>query len=532
MKEFTKLFLILLCPILTATCQDSNNPDQISVTAHQPVFPVLAKKDRNQVLELKMEVKDSSLTHKITSYAFSLDGTSDIADIEKTAVLFSETDNFEEAKVFGTQVDIASDLKIVGNQAVTLGKNHFWLSVTLNGTPDLSHKIGAKLMSMELADGSIIKADQGQKDRPQRIGIALRQHNDDGVDTYRIPGLATTDKGTLIGVYDVRYNDPVDLQENIDVGMSRSTDGGQSWEPMKIIMDMGEYGGLPEGQNGIGDPAVLVDNNTNTIWVAALWLHGNPGKRAWNASEPGLKPEETGQFMLVKSGDDGVTWSESINITQQIKNSEWQLFFNGPGAGITMKDGTLVFAAQFKDKDRIPHSTIIYSKDGGKTWHVGTGAKSETTEAQVVELSDGSLMLNMRDDRNRADRKDSLNGRSVAITKDLGKTWNEHSTSRKALQESNCMASIIAYDHPEKEKLLFFSNPNTKVNRDHITIKTSFDEGMTWPEENQLELYEDNTYGYSCMTMIDADHIGILYEGVKELYFEKVALDELLKDSK
>src|SRR5690606_11074179 len=99
--------------------------------------------------------------------------------------------------------------------------------------------------------------------RPQRIGIALRQRGEDNVDTYRIPGLATTNTGTLIGVYDVRWNDPVDLQENIDVGMSRSTDGGRTWEPMKIIMDMGEYGGLPEDQNGIGDPAVLVDRNTN-----------------------------------------------------------------------------------------------------------------------------------------------------------------------------------------------------------------------------------------------------------------------------
>jgi hypothetical protein len=62
----------------------------------------------------------------------------------------------------------------------------------------------------------------------------------------------------------------VDLQEDIDVGMNRSTDGGQTWEPMKVIMDMGEWGGRPQIENGIGDPAVLVDRHTNTIWVAAL----------------------------------------------------------------------------------------------------------------------------------------------------------------------------------------------------------------------------------------------------------------------
>ncbi len=54
---------------------------------------------------------------------------------------------------------------------------------------------------------------------------------------YRIPGLATTNEGTLIAVYDIRHQGWRDLPGNIDVGMSRSTDKGQTWEPMKMIMD-------------------------------------------------------------------------------------------------------------------------------------------------------------------------------------------------------------------------------------------------------------------------------------------------------
>ncbi len=522
------LFFIVISSILVASCGTTGKSDQIKITAHQPILPVLAKRELNKVLEIKLEVEDSSVVHKTVSFNFSLEGTSDIADIQSASLFHSKTDDFENASIAGTTSDIVSNFSITADQELSSGENYYWLSTTLNGTPDLSHKIGAQLVSVEMDDGSSVESLAQASDEPQRVGIALRQKDDDNVNTYRIPGLATTNEGTLLALYDVRYNDPVDLQEDIDVGLNRSTDGGQTWEPMKIIMDMGEYGGLSEDENGIGDPTVLIDRNTNTIWVAALWLHGFPGERAWNASEPGMSPKETGQFMLVKSEDDGVTWSEPINITEQIKKPEWQLFFNGPGMGISLKDGTLVFPAQFKDKDRIPHSTIIYSKDSGKNWQVGTGAKSETTEAQVVELSDGSLMLNMRDDRNRADRNDSLNGRSVAITKDLGKTWTEHPSSRKALQASNCMASIISFEHPEKGKVLFFSNPDTKVNRDHITIKTSFDEGMTWPIENQLELYEEDTYGYSCLTMVDDEHIGILYEGKRDLFFEKIALDDLI----
>jgi sialidase-1 len=312
--------------------------------------------------------------------------------------------------------------------------------------------------------------------------------------------------------------------------MSRSGDTGQTWQPMKKIMDMGQWGGKPEIENGIGDPCVLVDKNTGTIWVAALWGHGKPGKSVWGSSGPGLTPAETGQFMLVKSDDDGLTWSEPINITTQVKMPEWNLFFQGPGNGITLNDGTLVFPAQYKNAGQVPWSTMIYSKDHGKTWTAGTGAKSNTTEAQIVELKDGSLMLNMRDDRNRTD-KGATNGRAVAITNDLGKTWITHPSSNSALPEPNCMASVISANvkiNGASQQVLFFSNPNNKTDRANMTIKASIDGGMTWPVTLQTELNSPSGFGYSCLTMVDENTIGIVYEGVKELYFQKIFISELL----
>lgn len=78
---------------------------------------------------------------------------------------------------------------------------------------------------------------------------------------------------------------------------------------------------------------------------------------------------------------------------------------------------------------------LCYSKDRGKTWNIHNLARTNTTEAQVVEIEPGVLMLNMRDNRGGS--------RAVAITEDLGKTWTEHESSRKALQEPVCMASLI-----------------------------------------------------------------------------------------
>lgn len=370
-------------------------------------------------------------------------------------------------------------------------------------------------------DVAILAADAMPQPPVVRGGVIVRAPGQDGVHTYRIPGLATTNAGTLIAVYDNRYRGSGDLPGDIDVGMSRSTDGGETWDPMRVIMDMGND---PRWRHdGIGDPAVLVDRKSGTIWVAATWSHGD---RAWRGSGPGMTPEETGQLMLVKSDDDGLTWSKPINITNQVKKPEWRYVLQGPGKGITMRDGTLVFAAQYRSSDRSPHegkpfSTIIWSKDGGETWSIGTGVKVDTTEAQVVELKDGSLMINCRDNRGGS--------RSIYTTRDLGRTWRKHITSRKALPEPVCMASLIRIEHDRHGPLLIFSNPATTRGRHHMTIKISRDEGRTWPARYHTLYDERPGAGYSCLTRIDADRIGVLYEGRRFLRFIAFEIDELLR---
>jgi len=404
------------------------------------------------------------------------------------------------------------------------GINYFWISLQMKPTTSLLSKIDVNLVSAKL-DGRDAPISFANNTETHRMGVGVRHAGDDGVAAFRIPGMVTSNRGTLLGVYDVRYNNSVDLQEHVDIGLSRSTDKGQTWEKMRIPVAFGEYGGLPKAQNGVGDPSILVDRKTGTIWIAALWTHGMGNYRAWHNSQAGMDEKRTGQLILTKSMDDGKTWSEPINITSQVKDPSWHLLLQGPGRGITMQDGTLVFPIQFIDSTRIPNAGIMYSKDSGQTWKIHHHARTNTTEAQVAEVEPGVLMLNMRDNRGGS--------RAVSITRDLGKTWEEHPSNRSVLQEPVCMASLIKVDANENvlgKDILLFSNPNTTEGRHHITIKASLDGGLSFPEEYQVLLDEDPGWGYSCLTVIDKETVGILYESsVAHMTFQAVKLRDIIK---
>ena len=335
-------------------------------------------------------------------------------------------------------------------------------------------------------------------DDPRIFRTVIRKAGDDGVHTYRIPGLATTPRGTLIAVFDIRHKNGGDLPGDIDVGMMRSTDDGATWGAMRTIMD---YDAAEQGTrgNGVGDPSVLVDAKTGAVFVAALW---SKGARGWAGSGPGMTPEETGQLVIVKSTDDGVTWSKPVSITPQVKQPEWRLCFNGPGNGIQLRDGTLVFAAQFKGADNVPHSCFIASRDGGATWKISPPAipgKPPTSEAQIAQLADGALLLSMRNEAHAGQRawarwewKDSV----------LAGKWSEPWLT---VTDPTCMASLIRHPHGE----LLFSNPNNPGKRVALTIRTSGDGGRTWSDGRLLD---PGFSMYSCMTVLRDGRVGILYE--------------------
>ncbi|WP_099463052.1 sialidase family protein [Parabacteroides provencensis] len=514
---------------------------------NEPQIPILIDRTDNVLFEIRIPAQKGDILNKLT---LQFDQSVNIDDIQSVRLYYAGVEAPSRSgthyspvtyisshsrdwtrkanpsySVKKDEVNNPSDnLTFTTTQSMVNGVNYYWISIEMKPETSLLSKISATIPQAIINNKSAIVSWAG-KAETRRVGIGVRQAWDDGVAAYRIPGLATTNNGTLLGVYDIRYNNSMDLQEMVDIGLSRSTDKGQTWEPMRIAMSFGEAGGLPHAQNGVGDPAILVDEKTNTVWIVAAWTHGMGNERAWWNSMPGMTPDETAQLMLVKSEDDGKTWSQPINITSQVKDPSWYFLLQGPGRGITMQDGTLVFPIQFIDATRIPNAGIMYSKDRGETWHLHNPARTNTTESQVVEVEPGVLMLNMRDNRGGS--------RAIATTRDLGKTWEEHPSSRHALQEPICMASLIKVDAKDNitgKKLLLFSNPNTQKRRNHITIKASLDEGLTWPAEHQVMLDEAEGWGYTCLSMIDKETVGIFYESsVAHMTFQAIKLSDLIK---
>lgn len=545
----TNYFIGLVCLAIMASC--SSSVQSVKVQTSQKQLPVLIGKGANEVLKITI-LKTDSIPLTIKKINISTQGTTDLEDLKSISVFYTGDKNrFSSETVFAISESPAEELVFEGEQKIEQDTTYFWVSYKLKDKANLFNSVDATCTSLSTITGEVnVTADSTTIAITQRLGVAVRQHMQDSVHTYRIPGLTTTSKGTLLASYDVRRDLRRDLQGDLDIGISRSTDGGQTWEPMRIALDMGTWGDLPEKFNGVSDACLLADTNSGDVYVAGLWMYGVINKEGkwveglteesedWNhqwknkASQPGFGVKETSQFMIAKSEDDGVTWSEPVNITRMGKKEEWWLYAPGPGHGMVMENGTLVFPTQGRTKIGEPFSNITYSTDHGKTWKSSNAAYTNTTESMVVQLDDGSLMLNMRNNRNRKNKSDT-NGRAIAVTSDMGETWEEHATSQGALIEPTCMASLhkhVYQEGGEKKSVLLFSNPNSKFSRDHMTIKVSFDNGETWPEENWLLLDEARGRGgYSCITTVDEETIGILYESSQaDMTFQKIKLSELI----
>jgi sialidase-1 len=287
---------------------------------------------------------------------------------------------------------------------------------------------------------------------------------------HRIPGMLVTDKGTLIAYCEAR-RDASDWAL-MDILMQRSEDHGVSFSAKTVLAT-----GTQEHPT-VNNPVMMQDHNgrIHFLYCEDYTING-------------------GRVLRRYSDDDGVTWSDPIDITSFTNPQYRNVFALGPGHGITLKDGTLLVPVWMVPKKyEVPlskHSPSVistfYSKDCGNTWALGeildiTPDVICPNETVAAQMSDGGVYLNIRHQSAQRANAFSANGYS---------DWTDYAP-KYDLWDPQCFGSVAAYDDGNNPYSIIFANCNNKDQRTHVTVRVSTDDGRS----------------YSCGKLIDADRGG------------------------
>lgn len=254
-----------------------------------------------------------------------------------------------------------------------------------------------------------------------------------------------------------------------------------------------------------------------------------------------LTVKRTCYLWLSYSDDDGLTWSNPVDITPMVKEDWMQFCGVGPGFGIELQngeyEGRLIFPIYYTNYASsgigFQSSACVYSDDGGKTWvrgespndgrinssGVATDSKnpsgvSQLTESQIIELSSGNLLQFMRNYGG--------NGKvAVSRSTDGGATWSDPIDT--SATEVYCQLSVLYMDNhgtDGKDRVLM-SNPggsgrtNGTLRIGEVTeTENSF--SVEWVEE---KLFCPGNYAYSCLTRMADGNFGLLYEHSNTIKF-------------
>jgi sialidase-1 len=336
--------------------------------------------------------------------------------------------------------------------------------------------------------------------RPFITQSAVYLAKDGGYFVHRIPALLATGKGTLLAFCEARSGSPSDAAPT-DLVLRRSLDNGKTWTPAQVVAHFAGF--------TVGNPTPVEDRKTGVIW---LLLTANPAGVTEKEIDEG-SPKGARTVWITSSSDDGVHWAAAKEITASTKKSNWTWYATGPGNGIQLADGRLVIPCDHKVAETHAfYSHVIYSDDHGKTWKIGGSAGPQTNESAVVQLADGSLLLNMRSYAGR-------HNRAVALSRDGGLTWSPVRLD-PTLIEPVCQASMIRYTLAREvgRDRLLFSNPADTARRDRMTVRLSYDEGKAWPT---ARLVYEGPSAYSSLAVLQDGTIGLLYErGTANAYEE------------
>lgn len=248
-----KTSAILIKSSLLALCSVLETWAGVHIDMNRATLPVLADERLNHVGYIRITPDSTDTPKRLTGISWSLAGTSCLESIEEIALYAcNDSGKIDQSRLAAVTRVISESGQFKLNIPLPQGASCWAFAVNTKPTLPLGARVNLNCTRVSL-DG------QQQTIEPRfreglRTGIALRKHRQDGVHTSRIPGLVVTKRGTLLAIYDARWESGRDLQGDIDIALNRSEDGGQSWQPMQIVLDQGTWEGFLSDSTELATP--------------------------------------------------------------------------------------------------------------------------------------------------------------------------------------------------------------------------------------------------------------------------------------
>jgi sialidase-1 len=340
-----------------------------------------------------------------------------------------------------------------------------------------------------------------------------------GYACHRVPGLVRLPGSGALLLFVESRRDSCSDQAAKDVNLRRSLDNGATWSDaiIRVIGGAAEsralnttyrnpYPSVVVGSGGGGGGDVVLLNVANST-VAEPWAS-----------------------LQLKSSDGGLSWSAPASV-----GAGWgalQGILGGPGNGIELGQKSthspsagrmLSCGATGYHHGHAMEAGTFSSDDQGRSWQAGAHPLPSMQECQLAELSNGSVVMNMR----QSVRTCASGGhcRAVSVSDDGGASWPAP-WFVEALPDPVVSAGLLNAGGGGAPDSLFFSNPSSGTHRVNMTVQRSDDAGQSWAAARTVWA---GPAAYSVLVELNETHVGLVFENGNAEAYERVSFVALPK---